>query len=56
MTVASTMGALEPFLLHRAKIDPAVAVGPLVTTLTDLMSVTVYLSLATGALALGWLR
>lgn len=55
MTVASTMGAAEPFFLHRLKIDPAVAVGPLVSTMTDLMSVTAYLSLATAALSAGWL-
>ncbi len=55
MTVASTMGAAQPFFLHRMKIDPAVAVGPLVSTLTDLMSVTAYLALATAAIAAGWL-
>ncbi|MBL0059693.1 MAG: magnesium transporter [Elusimicrobia bacterium] len=56
MTVASTMGSVEPFVLHHFKMDPAVAVGPLVSTMTDLLSVTAYLSLATAALSLGWLR
>ncbi len=55
MTVASTLGALQPFLLHRLRVDPAIAVGPLVSTLTDLVSVMTYLSLATAALAAGWL-
>jgi len=55
MTLASTMGAVQPFLLHRLKIDPAVAVGPMVSTLTDLLSVSAYLSLAWLSLSLGWL-
>lgn len=55
MTVASTMGAVEPFVLHYFKMDPAVAVGPLVSTMTDLLSVTAYLSLAALALSLGWM-
>lgn len=55
MTVASTLGAVQPFLLTRFRLDPAVAVGPLVSTMTDLMSVTAYLSLAAAALSLGWL-
>lgn len=55
MTVASTMGAVEPFVLHHFKMDPAVAVGPLVSTMTDLLSVTAYLSLAALALSMGWM-
>jgi magnesium transporter len=55
MTVASTLGAIQPFLLTHFRLDPAVAVGPLVSTLTDLLSVTAYLSLAALALSLGWM-
>jgi magnesium transporter len=55
MVVASTLGAVQPFILTRFRLDPAVAVGPLVSTLTDLLSVTAYLSLAALALSLGWL-
>ncbi len=55
MTVASTLGAIQPFLLTRLGLDPAVAVGPLVSTMTDLLSVTAYLSLATLALSMGWM-
>lgn len=55
MTVAATMGGIEPFLLHHFKKDPAVAVGPLVSTITDFLSVLTYLSLATLALKAGWL-
>ncbi len=47
MTVAATMGAVGPLLLDRMKIDPATATGPLVTTITDIISNIIYFSLAT---------
>ena len=46
MTVASTMGSVEPFVFLRLKIDPATATGPLITTTTDLISTATYLALA----------
>ncbi len=50
MTVASTMGSIEPFIFKNAGIDPATATGPLITTFTDLVSTTCYLALATALL------
>ena len=50
MTVASTMGSVEPFVFLRLKIDPATATGPLITTTTDLISTATYLALATAIL------
>jgi len=47
MTVASTMGALAPLLFQKLGIDPATATGPLITTTTDLISISAYLLLAT---------
>lgn len=47
MTVAATMGAIEPILFHRIGIDPATATGPLITTITDIVSNFTYFSLAT---------
>lgn len=47
MTVAATIGGLEPFLFERLGIDPATATGPLITTITDLISTSTYLALAT---------
>ncbi|MBI4370491.1 MAG: magnesium transporter [Elusimicrobia bacterium] len=46
MSIAALLGAVEPFIFSWFKIDPATATGPLVTTLTDLISVTTYLSVA----------
>ncbi len=47
MTVAATIGAAGPMLLDRLGIDPATATGPLITTLTDIITVATYLGLAT---------
>jgi magnesium transporter len=47
MTFASIMGTVEPFVLIKLKRDPATAVGPLVTTGTDILSTATYLSIAT---------
>ena len=50
MTVASTMGSLEPFIFRHFGIDPATATGPLITTATDLISTSAYLAMATAML------
>ncbi len=47
ITVAATMGAVEPIFFHRIGIDPATATGPLITTITDIISNLAYYSLAT---------
>lgn len=47
MTVAATMGALEPIFFHRFGVDPATATGPLITTITDIISNLTYFALAT---------
>jgi len=44
--VAATLGTVMPFLLRRLGFDPAVAQGPFVTTLNDVIGIVVYLGLA----------
>ena len=46
MTVAATMGAVQPLLLKRLGIDPATATAPFITTSTDLLSNVCYFWLA----------
>lgn len=46
LCVASTMGALTPLVLQRMKLDPAVACGPFITAVNDVVNVTIYLSMA----------
>jgi magnesium transporter len=45
--VAATLGTVMPFMLRRLGVDPAVAQGPFVTTLNDIIGILVYLGLAT---------
>jgi magnesium transporter len=46
--VAATLGTVMPFALRRAGVDPAVAQGPFVTTLNDVIGILVYLGLASA--------
>ena len=41
-TVSSLTGTLIPLFFYKIKIDPAVASGPLITTVNDLAAITVY--------------
>lgn len=47
LLIGTMTGTLIPLVLHRFRIDPAVASGPLITTLNDLFSLSVYFGLAT---------
>lgn len=40
--VSSAVGTLTPLFFKKIKIDPAVASGPMITTLNDLVAVVVY--------------
>ena len=46
MVISSLVGTLIPMLFHRIRIDPAVASGPLITTVNDLVAVVTYYGLA----------
>lgn len=45
MLISSLMGTLIPILLKKAKVDPAVASGPLISTVNDLVAVVSYYGL-----------
>ena len=46
MAVAAIVGSVGPLVLEKIRIDPATAVGPMVTTITDLLGISIYFSLA----------
>ena len=50
---AAMAGSGIPLMLHRVGIDPAVATGPFITTANDIVSMAIYLGLATLLLSLG---
>ncbi len=45
MIFATMVGSTVPLLLKRLGIDPAIATGPFVTTMNDIVSLLIYLSL-----------
>jgi magnesium transporter len=46
LIIGTLAGTLIPLLLYRFKVDPAVASGPLITTLNDIFSLLVYFGTA----------
>lgn len=47
LLVGAVTGAFVPMILRKLKIDPSVASGPFMTTLNDVIALTIYFSLAT---------
>ncbi|MBM7693004.1 magnesium transporter [Peribacillus deserti] len=45
--VATLAGSLIPLIMHKMNIDPAVASGPFITTINDIISVLIYFGMAT---------
>ena len=48
LLVATLAGTLIPMLMNRLNIDPAVASGPFITTINDLISTLIYFGMATA--------
>lgn len=46
MTISSLVGTIVPIFFHEIKVDPAVASGPLITTVNDLVAVVTYYGFA----------
>lgn len=46
MIISSLVGTVIPMFFHKIKVDPAVASGPLITTVNDLVAVVTYYGLA----------
>lgn len=46
MVISSFVGTVIPMFFHRIHVDPAVASGPLITTVNDLVAVITYYGLA----------
>ncbi len=43
--IASLFGTFVPLLLHKLKIDPALATGPFITMINDILGIFIYLSI-----------
>ncbi|ERI98146.1 magnesium transporter [Clostridium sp. ATCC 29733] len=51
--VAKICGGLLPILAEKCKVDPAIMASPLITTIVDAVSLTIYFVLATAILHIG---
>ncbi|CAM3929573.1 magnesium transporter [Alkalicoccus chagannorensis] len=51
LSVATIVGAVIPLIINKLKIDPAVASGPFITTLNDVIGLMIYFTIATSMLA-----
>jgi magnesium transporter len=47
IVLAGVIGSAVPLTLKRLNTDPALATGPFVTTLNDILSLLIYLGLVT---------
>lgn len=47
MTVGTLVGSMIPLFMNKLNIDPAVASGPFITTINDIVSMLIYFGLAT---------
>ncbi|KAB2329926.1 magnesium transporter [Cytobacillus depressus] len=47
LIIGTLAGTIIPLVLYRFKVDPAVASGPLITTLNDIFSLVTYFGIAT---------
>ncbi|WP_026672436.1 magnesium transporter [Alkalihalobacterium bogoriense] len=50
LSIATMVGATIPLLINKLKIDPAVASGPFITTINDILGLLIYFSIATALL------
>lgn len=50
LSIATVVGAVIPLVINKLKIDPAVASGPFITTLNDVIGLMIYFTIATSLL------
>ncbi|AMQ04551.1 magnesium transporter [Sporosarcina psychrophila] len=47
LIIGTLAGTIIPLVLHKFNVDPAVASGPLITTINDILSLLIYFGIAT---------
>ncbi|WP_368653468.1 magnesium transporter [Ornithinibacillus sp. 4-3] len=48
LIIGTLAGTIIPLILYKLKIDPAIASGPLITTINDILSLLIYFGIATA--------
>jgi magnesium transporter len=52
MAFSALVGMLVPLIVHRLKADPALASGPVITTIADITAIYLYFKIASSLLGL----
>ncbi|MFP4478151.1 MAG: magnesium transporter [Candidatus Izemoplasmatales bacterium] len=50
LLISTTLGAIIPMVMNRLKIDPAVASGPFITTVSDIVTLSIYYTIGLSIL------
>jgi magnesium transporter len=50
LSIATVIGATVPLVINKLKLDPAIASGPFITTVNDILGLLIYFSIATALL------
>ncbi|MDQ0257281.1 magnesium transporter [Evansella vedderi] len=48
LSIATIIGAVVPVIITKLKLDPAIASGPFITTVNDILGLLIYFSIATA--------
>ncbi|UTR13334.1 magnesium transporter [Salipaludibacillus sp. LMS25] len=51
LSIATVIGTLVPLAINKMKLDPAIASGPFITTVNDIIGLLIYFSIATSLIA-----
>ncbi|GEL09176.1 magnesium transporter [Salisediminibacterium halotolerans] len=52
LSIATVVGTIVPLVINKLKLDPAIASGPFITTVNDIIGLMIYFSIATSLLHL----
>jgi magnesium transporter len=50
LSLATIVGAVIPVIINKLNLDPAIASGPFITTINDILGLLIYFSIATALL------
>ena len=50
LSLATVIGTVVPLIIHKLKLDPAIASGPFITTVNDIIGLMIYFTIATSLL------
>ncbi|HOV68830.1 MAG TPA: magnesium transporter [Clostridia bacterium] len=52
LTIGTLSGTIIPLILYKLKVDPAIASGPLITTINDILGLLIYFGIASAFISI----